>query len=538
MRLSFVLAVVPCLALCAPAGRPRISEILYDPAGSDTGYEFVELFNPGPAAISLAGLRLEAGDGAAPGRWTARWSAGVLDSVPALGRFVIGGALVTPAPDAIVTLGLQNGPDAVRLVWPDGATEVVGYGALAYPEYFCGAPAIDVPGGQSLARLPDDADAGTNALDFAAAEPSPGRANQVRRDAAIERGSLRAEPAQPAAGRPLRISAVVLDRGSEALAAAAGRTEATVDGTLLAAAELPAIAPGDSARIELELPGLAEGIHTVALVAVLSADERPDDDADTLRVRAGSGPLEITEIQFHPAAGEGEWVEVRARAAGDVPLDDFVLADRVSAGSRLPAGSPPLERDSLAVLAQDRAALLARFPGLDGRRVIEVSPWPALNNSDDSSGFADAVVLRGRDGLPCDRVDYSARGIRAGVPIELGATGWGEDSDPAGTPLAPPRVAPAIAGTFALAPRRAAVGASPTVAWSLPWARAWLSAEIFDLSGRLVSRWGEADVGSRGVRALPRFTAPGVYFVALRARPVQGPGQRTETRTVRIEQRP
>ena len=42
----------------------------------------------------------------------------------------------------------------------------------------CGTPAPDVAPGQSLARVPDDADLGGNALDFRAAEPSPGRANR------------------------------------------------------------------------------------------------------------------------------------------------------------------------------------------------------------------------------------------------------------------------------------------------------------------------------------------------------------------------
>src|SRR4029077_16322020 len=100
----------------------RIAEGLYDAAGDDTGREFVELYNLGPTALSLAGARLEAGDGSRPGRWSLRWTAGEGDSIGAGGRFVIGGSLVDPPPDALVPLELQNGPDAVRLVWPDGAS--------------------------------------------------------------------------------------------------------------------------------------------------------------------------------------------------------------------------------------------------------------------------------------------------------------------------------------------------------------------------------------------------------------------------------
>src|SRR5205085_2640437 len=163
--------ILLALATCAPPARPLVAEVFYDAIGDDTGHEFVELYNPGDRAAGLLGVKLEAGDGAAPGRWTLRWTGAAGDSIAAHGRFVIGGALVSPPPQATVALELQNGPDAMRLSWPDGASEVVGWGALGSGEYFCGAPAEDVPAGQSLARIPDAADRGSNALDFQPATP-------------------------------------------------------------------------------------------------------------------------------------------------------------------------------------------------------------------------------------------------------------------------------------------------------------------------------------------------------------------------------
>jgi len=118
---------------CSRMDRPIVAEVFYDATGDDTGHEFVELLNPSATPCSLVGLRLEAGDGAAPGRWTLRWTGTAADSIAGSGRFVIGGSLVLPPPGATVTLDLQNGPDAVRLVWPDGVTEVVGYGTRSGP---------------------------------------------------------------------------------------------------------------------------------------------------------------------------------------------------------------------------------------------------------------------------------------------------------------------------------------------------------------------------------------------------------------------
>src|SRR5215468_9801964 len=116
MVLGGIASLVLVAGACAPASHPLISEIFYDAIGDDTGLEFVELFNPSSAARPLAGARLEAGDGAGPGRWTLRWTGGATDSVPALGRFVVGGAGVVPPPQAIAALDIQNGPDAVRVV--------------------------------------------------------------------------------------------------------------------------------------------------------------------------------------------------------------------------------------------------------------------------------------------------------------------------------------------------------------------------------------------------------------------------------------
>ena len=316
-------AFAAAAASCAPAQHPLIAEVLYDAIGDDTGWEFVELYNPHDRALPLAGARLEAGDGSGPGRWTLRWTGNAVDSVAAGGRFVVGGAKVQPTPRAVVTLELQNGPDALRMVWPDGTVEVVGYGALEFPEYSCGAPAVDVAPGQSLARIPDDADLGSDAADFRAAAPSPGRANQSQRDLAVPAGSLVLTPEQPEPGAVARLAGWIENRGATPVAAGeamlvASATSAAGRVPLFARAAGAALAPGDTSAFDEPL-ALEAGKWRLRMVVVLPGDESPANDADSLLVRVGPGPLETTEIQFHPVAGEGEWVEVRNRSVA--PLD-------------------------------------------------------------------------------------------------------------------------------------------------------------------------------------------------------------------------
>ena len=529
MLIECSIVALVSIATCAPAGRPMLAEVLYDPSGSDTGYEFVELVNPTSADIALAGLRIEAGDGAGPDRWTLRWTGGAGDTIRAGARFVIGGASVVPAPDAIVTLALQNGPDAVRLVWPDSAIEVLGYGEVEFGEYACGAPAADVPSGMSLARIPDDAATGSNALDFRPASPTPGRANQPGRDALIEPGSMAIEPPQPAPGDFATLSFRVRNAGRAEIAPDSILLSAEAQGVPPVAAALPAaVGAGETADATLAFGPLPSGKLVIEARVTLAGDESPANDSDTLRVRVGPGPLAVSEIQYHPGAGEGEWIELRNGASLPLEPAPFRIADRSGTTGAPREGSGTIAPDSLVVFAQHRADLLARFPALDPARVWEVAPWPALNNSNDATGTADEVRVVEPDGTLSDRVAYSATGVPAGVPIELRGGAWWPSLASAGTPLAPPVDPPMLRGAFAITPRRLATAGAPArIAWALPWTSGYATLELFDLAGRRVARpFIEMAVPARGERALDTSSlAPGVYVAAFRARPATTGGE-------------
>lgn len=566
------LAAAALLAACSPPDRAIVTEVFYDAIGDDTGSEFVELFNPTSHAVSLNGVRLESGDGAGAGRWTLHWTGTAADSIAPGARFVAGGALVTPLPDVVLTLNLQNGPDAVRLVWPDGGIEVVGYGALGFPEYFCGAPAADVASGFSLARVPDTSDLGSNAADFRAAEPSPGRANQAHRDLAIVHGSIVLTPAKPQPGEPFVASARLIDAGADTirlgdvvlaaeledledaprgarprmvtsrLGPRAGASPSAPHPRAAATAANPPvigpllIAPGDTLAFDVAVDPLPAGRWRLAVVATVPGDENAANDRDTLRLRVGAGPLAVTEIQFHPADAEGEWVEVRNRSNAPVDLTSFTLSDRGTARGVPRDGFGALAPESLAVFAQDRAALLAGYPALDATRVWQVGPWAALNNSDDDAGVADEVVLREADGLEDDRVAYHAGGVPAGVPLELREGAWQPALDPRGSPLAPPKVLPPAAHRLEVAPARVpAAAARVAITWALPWPRADVRADLYDLDGRRVAEiLPERSAAGRGTRELTLAGAPaGVYWVVLEARATGGE-RLTESRPLRI----
>jgi len=528
---------VSLLSLCAPSGRVLVNEVFYDALGDDTGWEFVELLNPTALAVPLAGLRIEAGDGSQPARWTLRWTAAATDTVAPQARFVVGGARVVPPPDRVAALDLQNGPDALRLVWPDGAIEVVGWGTHEFAEYACGASAPDAPSGSALARVPDGSDRGANASDFRVAPPTPGAANQPQRDAALVRGRMRLVPERPAAGEAATLELTLDNRG--ALAWGAGEAVLAVSGEALPVAgawPLPALSPGDSLRVSQPLGTLQAARGALVARVSLPDDAAPANDADTLLVRVGSDPVQLTEVQYHPAEGEGEWIELRNASGAWLSLDGWTFADR--SGTRGTLAVPvPLAPESLIVLAQSRAALFARFPALDTSRVREVSPWPSLNNSDDSTGVADVIDLREADGVPAARLAYSAAGVRNGRPLVWADGAW-RAADDAGTPLAPPARFVAAALAFSTPAPRVAPGASLQLDWSLPWPRARVTIELHDLAGRRVARLLDAaPVAGRERRTFARPVVPaGVLVARLLARPEVGEGLATRTLALRFEE--
>jgi hypothetical protein len=157
--------------------------------------------------------------------------------------------------------------------------------------------------------------------------------------------------------------------------------------------------------------------------------------------------------------------------------------------------------------------------------VRRVSPWSALNNSDDATGVADIVTLVEADGVPVERVTYSAGGVAAGATLERADGIWRPSPSPGGTPLAPPRVAPPAPGGFRADPRRVSTaGETVTFAWELPWPSGRVTLELYDMEGHRTRRLaGPVESGARGERPVALDAlSPGLYLAVLRAESSEG----------------
>lgn len=182
-RLSFARdaawIAVASLAAGSAHAVPLLSEVFYDAVGSDDGQSFVELF--GAPGTVLDELRLEVVNGANGAVVATLPLTGVIGPT---GLFVLADRFsddttAVPVFDQLLNFDIQNGPDSVVLLGPDGVLDALGFGEFAPGEVFAGegAPAPAVAPGSSLARVFANLDTGDNAADFEELlVPTPGTA--------------------------------------------------------------------------------------------------------------------------------------------------------------------------------------------------------------------------------------------------------------------------------------------------------------------------------------------------------------------------
>jgi hypothetical protein len=450
---------------------------------------------------------------------------------------------------------LENGPDAVRLTAPDGASDVLGYGALTDAAAFEGRPAPDVASGFALARLPDGVDTDDNAADWAAVSPpTPGAPNQPERDVAIARAALAAERCEP--GDPVVAEATLANRGAFALAA--GEADVRLwaaplvawigpgepppplrPDSLVAHAAVAELEAGDSVRVALSFVPPAPGPWALTVQANTLDDALPANDRLTRVVQVGAGELLVSEVCAAPDDGP-EWIELVNGSPADVPLDGWTIEDaggrrgRIAAG--VAGGAFALAPESLVVVTSDPAALLALHPALAARQLVAAAPWPSLNNDPPSGeAVADRVVVRAPDGRACDALDLPGavtgrtRERRSRTRPTREASNWSDSAVRGGTPGRANSVAggpPGPGVALTVDPPWRARGSEPLlVTWRTGFERARITLAVYDVRGRRVRLLlddpeapGAAGLAWDGADDAGRAAPPGLYVLGLEAR--------------------
>jgi hypothetical protein len=414
-QFCLVQSVIMVFALSFPVhGAVVINELFPDPEGADSGKEFVELFNAGSTSINLAGLQLQFGNGSEEAHWVVRWNCEQEIFLDPGQYFLIadrnwqGGS----DPGVEVYLGLQNGPDSIRIVQGLSVLDMVGYGPLTDGQMMEGS-AASIVSGQTLARRPDGWDTDNNELDFVSTDPTPGTNNFLPYDLRLV--DLLMDP--PSAQSPdefVSFHLLLKNNGTEVLP--------VVQVVLQVGAEqisgvLDGNSPGQQRSLLFRgIPGAIGKLPLALLVPVQDHQELLSIDLGYYQV--GPGSLVINEILGSPDQGQGEWVEFLVTENGGSNLDQYRI--REEGGDWLMLPGCPLEKGDLIVVAQDSLGLVfwmdnilnqGYFPGCGisgsplGWTIFYQRSWPTLNNSaPEGRDFADRLYLCDSDGCIIDHV--------------------------------------------------------------------------------------------------------------------------------------
>lgn len=532
-----------------------LNEVGYhmDPS-SDTGKEWIELYNPGPEPQDLSGWDLYPGrsphyifpqgfvlepghfvlvhlrlEGTNTGRDLYEGTAGISSNMPNTHASV---ALFTSSSRDTIVDFMQYG-SAGNTYQATAATA----GIWTAGEYVDTAAC-----GWSLGLRADGADSNRPADWQAFPKPTPGYSN-VPPPFDVELAALSTDPQAAPAMLTFDIKAAISNAGQNpandiVLTVFNDDDRDSVCGTGERVWGV-ASAAACSASIELRvaMPALPEGQYNLAATARCSLDAYSANSYLAVSLTAGN-PVAINEIMYTPPSGQAEWIEVFNRSGMAVNLKGWSIEDAAAQPRPIDTLGRGLGTGQYAIITS-----IADQPPVSCLRIKPIGTWPSLNND------GDLIVLRDGRGAPVDQVRYyPAWGGDNGRSLEKvnpfldpsQASSWGGCvSDYRSTPGAqnsvyidqPAAGAEASAEPNPFSPDGDGHQDRTIIFFSLPWPRSAVTIKIFDRLGRQVAAPAvqrefarEGSLVWDGRDGSGRACPIGIYIVLLEAREQGGPG--------------
>ena len=415
-----------------------INEVLYDPDGADTGYEWIELYNNSNQTVILQDWRIH----------KAGTTFELVYTFPNINiepnDFLLIGEEFVPNTDLTTSLAFQNGgseTDGIRLISADGFyTDTILYDSpntnelpddISNPgEYF----APDVDSGNTLARKHDGEDFNNCELDFfECQDPTPGEANFYPIDLAIYNLEIYENEGE------YWLQIVVENLSTENVDNLAASINIAVNDTLIGTYELPAI-PAESTMIfPCQIGELANGYHQIAVELIYLYDNELENNHVGSSILNGVSPFVLNEIMFKPLSTNQEWVEIFNRTECGYSVDNFRIMDASGSIISFYGGIPPMD---FIVVCQDTILFLQTYPEVDPEKVIFASDWTSLNNTDETLILTDEFETKfdstSYNGNSCP-ADFSIERVN---PFDDENIEWNICTDSLGTPTFPNSVLP------------------------------------------------------------------------------------------------
>ena len=388
-----------------------INEVLYDPVGSDGGYEWIELYNNSDTAINMAGWRFEK----AGGEFEIVF---IFDPfgmffISAHSYYIIGEEFV-PNCDLTEDLAFQNGgtaTDGIRLVSLDTLyTDTILYDSpntnnlpddISNPGIFF---ADDVVGGNSLARIQNGVDSDNCELDFFECnEPTPGEPNFYPIDLAIYDLELVMNNGE------YWLQTEVFNLSTQNVDNLEASLEITVNNSSYAIYELPAIPALNSIVYSSEISLPAIEYCVVEAEVIFLFDNQLDNNFAGTSILLEENPLLINEVLFKPESSNQEWIEIFNRSSCVYDVDNMQIMD--ASGGTI-GFSATIQPNEFLVVCQDVNLLFQTYADCDENLVTEATDWTSLNNTEES------LVLLDKFNTSFDSLFYNGNSCPSNFSLE------------------------------------------------------------------------------------------------------------------------
>lgn len=402
-----------------------ISEVMYNPRGSEQANEFVELYNLGARdAISLAGWKIgergaldeiishNAGLVLQPQQYALILDPTYFQTSTQYDSLIARAALVVTIEDLTLGNGGLSNSTAETIVLLNAEGDTVA-------QYTYSLGNGDGVSDEKIELNEDDA--AQNWANALRVDGTPGFANSVARaqiDGALVAQSLTITPLPLRENTSASISVLLRNTGREAL------TSVSVDFDLIPRGrefgapiylgnlvESQTLANNDTLRVHFNAPPMPAGrYHLLATLAVANdVNARNDTVSIPLAVGWRRELIVINEIMFEPASGQPEWVEIFNPQSFSVPLTDWLVEDESASKGAITQALFIPPRGYRVLTASRELAGLFHLPDT---AIILLNKFPSLNNS------GDAVLLRDFSGGVIDSIFYEGDWGRPGKAIE------------------------------------------------------------------------------------------------------------------------
>jgi hypothetical protein len=526
-----------------------LSEIMYDPAGSEHTDEFVELFNLSQTdSIDLSGWKI--GDGTdedgitntgqglriAPQQYGLILDADYFEKSNQYEALIPEGALILTVNGSTLGSGGLSNSRAETVTIFDSSHQLI-----AEYEYSPGNLS-----GHSIEKINlSGPDAGENWTQSLELNGTPGSRNSVAPlmyDLSLT--GMWADPESPIEGEDIQIHGIIHNHGTEQVGEYSivlfedmDNDSLPVDGEIRSTfQETAPLSSGDSIEVDFIWQNAEPGFHTMGMWIDFPEDERPENNALLLFLFVGytGGQLIINEIMYDPLPDQPEWIEIYNQSDQTIDLEKWQISDSAT-DEKIPVieHTRTIPPGSYTVLAED-SSILEFFPEMPVESLIVVKSFPGLNNE------SEIIVLYDPLDHVSDRVTFSNDwGGGNGVSLERinpqidsnDNTNWNSCVDFAGgTPGKENSVfSPVLPSTSSIeispspfSPDGDGIEDVTIISYRLPSKSAYVNLRIFDIRGRLIrTLLGAAGSGSSrsviwdGKDDQGRVSRMGIYIVLL-----------------------